>query len=246
MKRNKMKKLLKMPDETSKQYEVGFGKPPVEGRYPPGVSDNLNGRPRGSKNKKDGEGMLYRTRDMILEESNREVNVTERGEQTSMPIMRLIMRSMAAKAAKGDIKAQALFITICKAAADQNIEETQSLFDSVLGYKDAWYKEAARRKMKGIKTPMPRPRAQDIDCDLFGNVTIRGPLQHEELVHVHRLENMNLSWEAELKCAQKDYDDEQDPKRKRSLRKTVANATKMIETLSGFLDRWQNRVIRAC
>ncbi len=38
-----------MVDENA-PYEVGYGKPPSEGRFQKGQSGNLKGRPKGSKN----------------------------------------------------------------------------------------------------------------------------------------------------------------------------------------------------
>ena len=35
----------------SKDYEVGYGKPPKANQFPPGQSGNRNGRPKGSRNK---------------------------------------------------------------------------------------------------------------------------------------------------------------------------------------------------
>lgn len=41
-----------MSDEDDKSYEVGYGKPPVNGRWKKGQSGNSKGRKKGSKNEK--------------------------------------------------------------------------------------------------------------------------------------------------------------------------------------------------
>lgn len=243
MRKDQAKKILEAVKDKPKQYEVGFGKPPAKRQFRPGVSGNPAGRPRGSKNKKDGEGSLYRMRDMILEEGNRAVNVTERGEQVSMPISRAVMRSVAVNAAKGDARAQKIFLNIIGAAESQRVDEAYSLYESVLKYKKEWYEEADRRAIKGIKELMYRPYPKDLEVDLSGNVTIRGPLLPEELNFVYYLEAMKVSWEMELKNAKKDYDGAKDSKEKREYRKFVSHAEDMIEKISGWLETCNNRVI---
>ena len=244
MRKDQAKKIFKVLKEKPKQYEVGFGKPPKERQFRRGVSGNPGGRPRGSKNKKDGEGSLYRMRNMILEESNRTVNVTERGEQISMPISRAVMRSLAVNAAKGDASAQKIFLNIIGAAESQRADETLSLYETVLKYKKEWYEEADRRATKGIKALMYRPYPKHLEVDLFGNVTFRGPLLPEELHEVYRLEYRRSTWEIELKDAQKHYDDAQGAKAKREAREFVSHAENMIEKISGRLEAWDNRVIQ--
>ena len=79
-------------------YEIGFRKPPQHTRFPPGKSGNPNGRPKGSKNFKTdlaeelGEPVLLR-------EGNREMRVTKQ---------RALVKSIVARAIKGDQRAATL------------------------------------------------------------------------------------------------------------------------------------------
>ena len=44
-------KLPPLPKEKDADYQVGYGKPPIETRFKSGQSGNPRGRPKGAKNK---------------------------------------------------------------------------------------------------------------------------------------------------------------------------------------------------
>lgn len=77
------------------QYETGYKKPPKNGQFQKGTSGNPTGRPKGSKN----------MATIIEEELNRELLVTENGEQLSISAKQFFIRMLVAKAVKGDLKA---------------------------------------------------------------------------------------------------------------------------------------------
>lgn len=81
-------------------YEVGYGKPPKERRWPKGVSGNPGGREKGHKGlKTDLEAAL----NAVNTVENKLTGKTEKGRNQQLAIQRLVER-----AALGDLKAQTL------------------------------------------------------------------------------------------------------------------------------------------
>ena len=81
--------------ERSGDYEVGYGKPPVNTRFKPGQSGNPKGRPRGSKS---FAGLMR----AALSET---VQVREDGQLRHISRREAIIKSLIARALKGDARA---------------------------------------------------------------------------------------------------------------------------------------------
>jgi hypothetical protein len=75
-------------------YEVGYKKPPVHTQFKKGQSGNPNGRKKGTRNLKND----------ILEELSESISITENGKVAKMSKQRVIVKSLCAKAVKGDEK----------------------------------------------------------------------------------------------------------------------------------------------
>jgi hypothetical protein len=76
-------------------YKVGYGRPPIHGRFKPGQSGNAKGRPKGRRNAKTiGARVL-----------NRRVTVRENGKVRKIPTLEAILQVNAAQAMKGDSRA---------------------------------------------------------------------------------------------------------------------------------------------
>jgi hypothetical protein len=95
------------PNESSNStakpaYDVGFGKPPVSGRFKPGQSGNPKGRPKGRKNLKTD----------LVEELSERVPVTKNGRPLKISKQRLMLKALIAKAVKGDTKAASILISL--------------------------------------------------------------------------------------------------------------------------------------
>ena len=76
-------------------YEVGYGKPPKKHRFRKGTSGNAKGRPKGAR------GLRTELREELFEK----VTITEGGRQRKVSKLRLTLKSLTAKAAKGDVRA---------------------------------------------------------------------------------------------------------------------------------------------
>lgn len=84
----------------AKSSGVGYQKPPLHGRFQPGKSGNLKGRPKGAKN--------FGT--VIAQELDDRVPVTENGRRRNITKREAIAKQVINKAAGGDLKAaQAVF-----------------------------------------------------------------------------------------------------------------------------------------
>jgi hypothetical protein len=76
-------------------HDIGYGKPPKHTRWKKGQSGNPRGRPAKGKSFKN----------IIPEELDRVVTITENGRQVNVTVRRMVVRGMAAKAAKGNVPA---------------------------------------------------------------------------------------------------------------------------------------------
>jgi hypothetical protein len=81
--------------EPARDDEVGNKKPPKHGQFPPGVSGNPRGRPKGSVN--------LRTR--VTQQLRQTVTVSRNGRPVKMSKADLIALQIVDSAAKGDLKA---------------------------------------------------------------------------------------------------------------------------------------------
>lgn len=83
-------------------YEVGFGRPPLHSRFPPGKSGNPRGRKPGARG----------LRSELREELSERVTVTQDGRTRRLSKRRVILKALAAKAAKGDVRAADRLISL--------------------------------------------------------------------------------------------------------------------------------------
>jgi Family of unknown function (DUF5681) len=79
----------------SKGYEVGYGKPPVSGRFKKGQSGNSRGRERGSKN----------AATLLAEGINQPFRIKEGGRTKQVTRLEAAIDQMAEQAARGDPRA---------------------------------------------------------------------------------------------------------------------------------------------
>ncbi|WP_347302147.1 DUF5681 domain-containing protein [Croceibacterium sp. TMG7-5b_MA50] len=114
-----------MADDREDGYEVGYGKPPRHSRFQPGVSGNPKGRPRGARGLKAE----------LKSELDEYVTVTENGRPRRLRKRRLIIKALAAKAAKGNVAAADKLLSLVIQAegfederpAERRLSDTEAL-----------------------------------------------------------------------------------------------------------------------
>jgi len=84
-----------LPRQREGDYEVGYGRPPLDSRIKPGEKRNPKGRPRGSKN----------TATLVTEELDKKISAREGNRVTTLSKRQAAVRNLATKAAAGDPKA---------------------------------------------------------------------------------------------------------------------------------------------
>lgn len=103
-------------DETT--YTVGYGKPPRHTQFKPGQSGNAKGRPKKATT----------VDDVLYEEFNRFVTITEGRKRRRLSKLRVVVRQNINKAANGDIRAAAMLL---KLLGSQKSDEGDNLDDLV-------------------------------------------------------------------------------------------------------------------
>ncbi len=83
-------------------HVVGYGKTPVLTRFRPGQSGNPRGRPKGARG----------LRAELRAELDERVTITQDGKTKRLPKRRVILKALAVKAAKGDVRAADKIISL--------------------------------------------------------------------------------------------------------------------------------------
>ena len=125
-----------------KDYEVGYRKPPKSTQFQPGQSGNPKGRPRGIKNLNTD----------LEEELNERLLVNEGGNPREITKQRAILKSMFAKAIKGDTRAASVLINLILGLEQARIADSSG---ESLGEDDLAILEAFRERVLSDSTASP-------------------------------------------------------------------------------------------
>lgn len=117
---------------------VGYKNPPLHTRFKPGQSGNKNGRPKGRRNLK---------HDLQSEFSER-ISVREGDRTVRMTKQRAMVKSVVARAIKGDVRAQAKAFELLLRAfgVDDEIQNEAKLGADDEAILAAFLERAARRR----------------------------------------------------------------------------------------------------
>lgn len=103
----------------SKDYEVGYGKPPKSGQFKPGVSGNSKGRPK----------LIKDFNSDILEEMQEIITITEGPSTKKMTKQRALIKRITANALNGNIASIKLLTSMLKALPNDNAMDDDVLTD---------------------------------------------------------------------------------------------------------------------
>jgi hypothetical protein len=93
-----------MPRDRDQQadYRVGYGKPPLDTRFKPGVSGNPSGRPKAAKN----------LTTLVHEALNEPVIVAENGRRRTVSKRQAIIKQLINRSAQGELKATQILLGV--------------------------------------------------------------------------------------------------------------------------------------
>lgn len=129
-----------MNDEA--EYKVGYGKPPKHSQFRPGQSGNAKGRPKGIRNLNTD----------LEEELNEKLLVNEGGKPKEITKQRAMLKSLFAKALKGDTRASSVLIGLILGLEQTRISDKDT---RPLGEEDAAILQAFTARILGGIEPQP-------------------------------------------------------------------------------------------
>lgn len=165
-------------DKKAGNYPIGYGRTPPQTRWPKGHSGNPNGRPAGarSKHRQLTEAMDQPTREMFLAEMCRPITVVSEGKKITMPVIKMIMRSMAKSAANGGQQAQRTALLVQLELERELAKQRAELMAAAREAKAIGEMVLARCRAKGLPEPDMLPHPDDIHIDEDRQIAqIRGP-----------------------------------------------------------------------
>ena len=101
----------------SKEYTVGYRKPPTGTRFKPGQSGNAKGRPKGSSNL---------ATDLSAELAE-QITVREGGHARRVSKQRALIKSLTAKALRGDVRATTALLALYARVLSEPPEDESGL-----------------------------------------------------------------------------------------------------------------------
>ena len=105
-----MGKVVTDDEPTSGDYEVGYGRPPLRGRFKPGQSGNPRGRPKKTRS----------VPELIADALDRKIWITVEGRRKRVSVESGIILQISHRALKGDLKAAQLLLRLKHAAEDDD------------------------------------------------------------------------------------------------------------------------------
>ncbi len=117
--------------KNKQDYEIGYGRPPKRSQFQPGQSGNPKGR------KRRPQSVQVQMHAVV----SKKVSITEGGQTKRIPILGVILRTFANKAAKGDLKAANFVFSLLQSpeyADTDTIDQTglspddQAMFEEVM------------------------------------------------------------------------------------------------------------------
>lgn len=128
--------------------EVGYGKPPCEGRFQKGVSGNPKGRPRGTKN----------LALVVLKESRQMVRINGPNGSRKVTKLEAAMMQLGNRSAQGDLRASREFFALVERSEESMASGAGPVQITEL---DQQVMESIRRRMSSFQPTGEQPEQKE-------------------------------------------------------------------------------------
>jgi len=218
----------------SRDYAVGFGKPPQATRFKKGSSGNPSGRPKGSRNKPHLPALQdERLKSIIMEEAYRNITVNEATRQITLPMVQAVVRAVAVNAAKGDQRSQRLFTQLVSSTGASYKKLHDEWMDTAMGYKVEWEREIERCRRLGLEEPRPLPHPDHLVVDMrSGTVRVIGPMTREEQAAFDELKARKAEFLAEIEELETWLSNEPNTPYREQIESDIAHDRKLVAMIA--------------
>lgn len=161
---------------------VGYGRPPVSGRFTKGRSGNPKGRPKGTGKARDQTARPGSLDETVLTEAAREIALTDHeGKARSVPMSEVVVKKLVVNAAKGSNPAIRTFVQLFAAAERNSASHRTTQITSIEAGLQLMLAASLLERMLGPAFPASLPRANEVEIDFGGGiVTLRRPMGNAE------------------------------------------------------------------
>lgn len=129
----------------SRDYKVGFGKPPEHTRFQKGRSGNPGGRAK-PKPRKPFITAPEEVRQMLIDALEEEISVVENGRKRKMPAIVAIIKQLTVKAVKGDFRTAKFLAETYKKAVNDDEEARIAIMRTLMQREEEREAEYQRNK----------------------------------------------------------------------------------------------------
>ena len=176
--------------------------------------------------------------EIIQTEAYREIPLREGGRESSVPLATAIMKSIAVKAARGNMRAAELFTELLGKTEQVKMRERLAFVEEAIEYKIAAEKEIERCRKEGLPEPDLCPHLDHIHINVAtGEVHFTGPLTKEDRKAHEDLRKRKVECEADLNWLKTKHKRARKPEVRASLRDDIARPERMHKVIRSGLPK---------